>query len=201
MSIQTEKKALRRRVLAARDALGAEERARRSAALTARLLALPLWQTAHTVHLFAPFGSEVDTLPLCRALWAEGRAAVLPRVAPDRQLEHCLALGPEDLEPGAWSIPEPTRSCQEIDPAEVALVLVPGVAFDRAGGRLGYGGGYYDRFLDDCPAPRVALAFHLQLVPAVPRDAHDRLVHAIVTDEELVIVDPARVAPPPAGAP
>lgn len=196
------KRALRKRVLAARDALGPAEREARSAALRERVLSLPLWKRARTVHLFAPFGSEVDTVPLIRALLAEKRRALLPRVAPGRVLEHCLVESEEDLAPGAYAIPEPGRHCVEVEPDEVDLVLVPGVAFDRSGGRLGYGGGFYDAFLGACPAPRVALAFALQIVPVVPREGHDLLVHALVTDEELVIVAPDRVEPPPVlGAP
>ena len=65
-------------------------------------------------------------------------------------------------------------------------MLVPGLAFDGSGGRLGYGGGFYDRFLDACPAPRVALAFALQVVQAVPREAHDLLVDRIVTEQGVI---------------
>ena len=194
-ALKEEKRALRKRVLAVRDALDPEERRARSAALLARLLDLPQWKRARTVHLFASFGSEVDTLPLLRALLAEGRRAVLPRVAGRRLLQHCLLRYEADLVPGAYSIPEPGPRCPELPPAEVELVLVPGVAFDRSGGRLGYGGGFYDAFLAACQAPRVALAFALQLVPRVPREAHDLGVHAVVTEEELVIVAPDRVAP------
>ena len=98
--------------------------------------------------------------------------------------------GTEDLVPGFMDIPEPTASCEPVDPQEVDLVLVPGVAFDRQGNRLGYGGGYYDRFLQQCAAPRVALAFATQLVDHVPTEPHDLRVHAVVTDEEVIRIEP-----------
>lgn len=196
-----EKKSLRRQILAARDGLAPAEREARSAALRDRLRSLPRWREAGTVHLFVPFGSEVDTFPLLEALLAEGRRAVLPRVAPGRRLHHCLVTALADLAPGAWGIPEPGPHCAQVPPVEVELVLVPGVAFDRRGGRLGYGGGFYDGFLAECPAPRVALAFGLQVVPEVPREPHDLLVHALVTEQELIFVAPDRVVAPGADSP
>ncbi|MFH2005210.1 MAG: 5-formyltetrahydrofolate cyclo-ligase [bacterium] len=184
--LRNNKRRLRRRILAERDRLTADQIALRSARLHAALFALPEYQAAATVHLFAPFGSEVNTRPILRQLWDRQRCAVLPRVAPNRQLDHLAVGGWQDLEPGFRGIPEPSARCRETRPRDVDLVLVPGVAFDRRGGRLGYGGGYYDRFLQDCPAPRVALTFALQLVDEVPREPHDLLVNKIVTDEGVI---------------
>jgi len=197
MGIAEDKRALRRRILATRNQLPAAEIAARSQRLYENLAGLPAFRDARTVHLFAPFGTEVDTRPILRTLWARGARTVLPRVAPDRQLEHCVVENFAELEAGFRSIPEPIPSCSEWLPEEIDLILVPGVAFDRRGGRLGYGGGYYDRFLSDCPAPRVALVFQMQIVDRVPREAHDRLVHTIVTDEEVIRVDPSESAPTP----
>jgi 5-formyltetrahydrofolate cyclo-ligase len=186
MELPQRKRRLRRRVLETRDALGVDEITRRSAQLRKNLETLPEYQSAQTVHLFAPFGTEVDTRPILESLWRRDTRTVLPRVAPDGQLEHCVVQSFTELLAGFRDIPEPAPSCGEWLPEQVDLILVPGVAFDRRGGRLGYGGGYYDRFLDACPAPRVALAFHLQLVDEVPREPHDRLVHRIVTDVEVI---------------
>jgi len=186
MSLRSDKRALRRRILALRDAVDAATQRRWSAAAYERLSALQVYRAARTVHLFVPFGSEVDTRPVLEDLWARQIRAVLPRVAPDRRLDHLAVTGWDEVEPGAYGIGEPVAACRAVDPAEVELILVPGVAFDRRGGRLGYGGGYYDRFLQACPAPRVALAFDLQIVDAVPREDHDLLVDAVVTDQGLV---------------
>jgi len=180
--LKSKKKALRRRVISLRDALDTETISRRSAAARQSLFGTDAYQNAHTVHLFVPFGTEVDTRPILEDLWTRDVRAVLPRVAPDRQLDHLAVTGWEELEPGAYSIPEPVAHCPAVDPALVDLILVPGVAFDRQGGRLGYGGGYYDRFLETCPAPRVALAFDLQMVDEVVREDHDLLVDEIITE-------------------
>ncbi len=188
MTLKSEKRALRRRIVALRDALDAETLATRSKAVREHLFALEAYQAARTVHLFVPFRSELDTRPILEDLWGRGVRAVLPRVVPDNQLDHCVVTSWDELEPGAWDIPEPVAACPLVDPAEVQLICVPGVAFDRKGGRLGYGGGFYDRFLESCPAPRVALAFGLQIVGEVPREAHDLLVHRIVTEQEVITV-------------
>ncbi len=182
--LKNEKRALRRRILSRRDALDADTLERRSAAIRQSLGKIEAYRNARTVHLFVPFGSELDTRPILEDLWARKVRAVLPRVAAHRQLDHLAVTGWDDLEPGAYSIPEPVAPCQAVDPEGVDLILVPGVAFDRQGGRLGYGGGYYDRFLEACPAPRVALAFDLQMVEEVPREDHDLGVHEIITEKK-----------------
>lgn len=186
MSLRADKRALRKRILALRDGLDPDTRAQRSAAVRDRLMALDVYRAAGTVHLFVPFGSELDTRPLLTELWAREARAVLPRVAPDRQLEHLIVRSWDELEPGAYGIPEPVAACPAVDPGQVDLICVPGVAFDAQGGRLGYGGGFYDNFLGACPAPRVALAFDLQIVEAVPREAHDLKVDTIVTERRLI---------------
>ena len=184
----TPKQTLRRRILEARGCLTAEDIATRSKAIHAHLEGLSEYKKARVVHLFVPFGTEVDTRPILRQLWERGTQTIVPRVAPQRQLHHLRITCWDDLEPGFRDIPEPVTSCAEIQPGRVDLVLVPGVAFDRDGGRLGYGGGYYDRFLDECPAPRVALAFALQVVNQVPQETHDLRVHRVVTEEGVITI-------------
>lgn len=185
-----QKRALRREILAARDLLSAEDVADRSIRIFDHLKSLPELRSAKTVHLFVSFGTEVDTGPIFRALWRQGARTVAPRVLPRQRLEHRVVSGPDDLEPGFRSIPEPRVTCPLVSPAEIDLVLLPGVAFDPSGGRLGYGGGYYDRFLLACPAPRVALAFSLQIVEAVPREPHDLRADVVVTDTEVIRISP-----------
>ncbi len=188
MSLRADKRAMRRSILALRDALSPVQRARHSAGARERLLGMDLFQEAGTVHTFVPFGSELDTRPILQDLWRRGRRVVLPRVVSKGRLEHLAVEGWHELAPGAWDIPEPVDGCPAVSPTQVDLILVPGVAFDRQGGRLGYGGGFYDRFLASCPAPRVALAFHLQVVDRVPREGHDLKVHRILTEAEEILV-------------
>lgn len=186
-SVAQAKAALRARVLADRDALSSEVRAQASADITAHLVALPALAGAGRVLGYSSFGSELDTRNLLEHVIASGRCLVLPRVDRSaRRLRLYVVTSLEhDLAAGTWGIrePDPDR-CREVTLTDIDFVLVPGVAFDVRGGRLGYGGGYYDRLLADGAAtlPCVAAAFALQVVDAVPREAHDRSMSALVTE-------------------
>ena len=181
------KATLRRLILARREALDTGARARRSAAALARVAALDGFCQARVVLGYASFGSEPDTRPLLQAVLGDGRTLVLPRVdrAARRLALHEVRDLDTELRPGTWGIPEPVPGfCRLVAPAEIDLVLVPGVVFDPDGGRIGYGAGYYDRLLGAWPEPGpplVAAAFALQVVPLVPVLATDRRVDLVVT--------------------
>ncbi|MEO8674831.1 MAG: 5-formyltetrahydrofolate cyclo-ligase [Casimicrobiaceae bacterium] len=196
-ALREAKLTLRRAVLARRDALGMDDRAAASAAIFARLAALPSFASARTLLLTLPFRSEWDSLPLVRQALAAGKSVVVPRVnATTRMLElHAIADPDRDAAPGHQGIPEPLAHCPAVAPALVDWVLVPGVAFDRAGRRLGYGGGYYDRLLPllSPRAARIAGAFDLQIVDRVPSGPHDVTVDRIVTPSDAIVLAP-RVA-------
>ncbi len=139
---------------------------------------------------FASFRSEVDTHALIRRRLAHNQAVYLPvtRIH-QRRLSVFPVKSMEDLVPGAYGILEPTGSSSpEISPSVLDLVIVPGSVFDRRGGRYGYGGGFYDRFLaHDCPqAVRVALAFSFQVLDNIPLMPHDQLMDYIVTEKEII---------------
>jgi 5-formyltetrahydrofolate cyclo-ligase len=186
-TIRTRKRRLRRSVIERRDALPAAVRAAASSVIARTVMDLDEMRGARTVHLFASFGSEVDTGPIIEGLLETGRRPVLPVVVSrDGAMEHAAISTPADLEPGFKDIPEPTPACPRVGPDEIDLVIVPGVAFGRSCGRMGYGGGFYDRFLAACAAPRIAIAFSLQVVQDVPCDEHDLPVHAIVTESEII---------------
>lgn len=180
------KRALRSQVLAARDALPAADRAARSEAIAARFLTMPEQDGAATVMIFWSFGSEVDTAPLREGLSRRGRSLALPRIEGSEVVP--VAYRPGDavratsfggFEPAAGPV---------LDASALDLVVVPGVAFDRLGRRVGYGGGFYDRLLPRLPArtPSIALAFELQVVPEVPAGRADRRVDVVVTERETI---------------
>ena len=180
------KRALRRDVLALREALSAQERATKSRTIADRLLALPELTVAHTVLAFWSFGSEVETAPLLAGLASRGTRIALPRL----ELREIL---PVTYRPGD-PLAETTFGAMEpiggavVPPAEVDVVVTPGVAFDRRGHRVGYGEGFYDRFLPRTrpDAFRVAIAFDLQVVTAVPHGRVDVAVAAVVTEGEVI---------------
>ncbi len=185
------KTALRRDLLSRRDALPIEHRVAAGDAISARIAVLPSFVHAHTVLLTLAFRSEWDTLPLVRTALAAGKIVVLPRVdQASRMLAlHALSDPVADIVPGYRGIPEPRADAPAIAAERVDWVLVPGVAFDRDGRRLGYGGGYYDRLLPLLRAgtPRVAGAYDAQLVARVPFAPHDLTVDAIVTETQTIV--------------
>ncbi len=180
------KRALRARVLRARDALPPEVRREAGRAIVASLVARDDYASAPTLLLTLPFGSEWDTRPLLELALGRGKRVVLPRVnAASRMLELCAVERVDhDASPGFRGIYEPGAHCELVPVAAIDWVLVPGVAFDIAGRRIGYGGGYYDRMLPLLrpDARRVAGAFDVQVVEHVPAAAHDLVVDALVTE-------------------
>jgi len=184
------KQAMRLRIAAARDALDADWRAQASRELCERIAGLPSFAEARTVLLTAPFRSEWNAEPLIDLALAQGKTVALPRVIePARMLELCrVADAARDIVVGWRGIPEPASDCGLVDLTDVDWVLVPGVAFDRDGARLGYGGGYYDRLLPLLPAraPRVAGAFYVQIVDEVPRAPHDITMDVVVTERGVL---------------
>jgi 5-formyltetrahydrofolate cyclo-ligase len=180
------KRALRREVLAARDALPPDDRRAWSEAVAARFLALPELADSRTVMAFWSFGSEVDTALLLEGLLDEGRTTAMPRVEGVEVVP--VSYGPGDeIRQTSFGAFEPVAG-RVLDVTELDLVIVPGVAFDGAGRRIGYGGGFYDRLLPRLRArvPAVAVAFSIQLVPEVPAGGMDRRVDAIVTEREVI---------------
>lgn len=189
-ALREAKRGLRSAVRAARDALAPGERAERSRRIARRLLGLRELEGARTVMVFASFGSEVDTAPILAGLARRGLRLALPRIV-DGEVA-ALAYRPGDpLVPAAMGVPEPAGGTP-VPEAEIDVVVTPGVAFDRAGYRLGYGGGFYDRFLRRVRprVPRVGVAFALQVVPEVPHDEGDERVDLVVTEDEVIRCPP-----------
>lgn len=189
--IHKRKKELRKKVQELRDALPREERERLSRMIMENLWKVPEFRDARTVLFFISFRSEVDTLPMIERALKEGKVVCVPCTdSSNHQMVASRLLDlEEDLRTGNYDILEPRREClRPVPPEELDVVLMPGVAFDLTGGRLGYGGGYYDRFLEKCSARCLLLApaFEVQLVEHVPCADHDRHVHKIVTERRII---------------
>lgn len=183
------KQQLRRESLARRDSQTGREIAEKSARIAERLRALREYEAAGTILFYASFRSEVATSGMIRGALDDGRAVCLPRVDGGALVIYRVKHPETDLAPGLWDIPEPVRErCEETAPGEIDLAVVPGAAYDRTGNRLGFGGGYYDRFLPRLRAgvARVAVAFGLQVVGEVPAGEHDQKVDIIVTEGEII---------------
>jgi 5-formyltetrahydrofolate cyclo-ligase len=183
------KRDIRRAVLAARDALPAEDRTRRDRAITERMLSLPEIRDARTIMAFWSFGSEVSMQPLLAALAGVGTRTALPRIV-EGELEVRTYAPGDAVTPTSFGAMEPADG-ETLPAGEVDVVCVPGVAFDRAGRRVGYGGGFYDRFLNRAErAVRVGVAYGLQVVPdALPSGRSDLRVDVILTETETIRCD------------
>jgi 5-formyltetrahydrofolate cyclo-ligase len=184
--LREEKRAMRARMVALREAIPAPDRERMSEAAAERLFAVPALSSAMNVLAFAAFGSEIATAGVIRRLHAEGRRVLLPRLR-DGEMAATEFLPGEELAPGSFGIGEPF-GIDEARPEEIDAVIAPGLAFDRDGYRLGYGRGYFDRYMRRLrpDAVRLGLGFHVQMVERVPRGPGDEPLHAVVTDRETV---------------
>jgi len=186
MDARTRKEATRRLVLARRSQIPPDERAARATVITESLLALPELETARAVLAYVSMRAEVPTGGLCRAVLASGRTLLLPSVADDGTLRASPVASLDDLEPGFRGIPEP-RARFPVVLTMADVFVVPGVAFDPAGARLGYGGGFFDGFLRANPrAARIGVCFEVQVVEAIPMESHDEPVDVVVTEERVI---------------
>lgn len=178
-----------------RDGMAAEERAARSAAACGHACDWLSSIGASNFLAYASFRSELDTRPLLRAGWERGMAVLLPKCEPrDRSMAIYRVRSLDELTAGAYGLPEPDpgRAERWTSIASIDAVLVPGLAFDRAGGRLGYGGGYYDRYREAATdgmrraAPWMGLCFGSQVAAArLPAERHDVLLDGYITEQGI----------------
>lgn len=182
------KRVIRRAVLARRDAMPSADRAREGARAIERFLEVPSVTVAATVVAFWPFGSELDTRPLLEALDTRGVRIALPRIDGEDLTLRTWSPG-DPMTPTSFGAMEPVRG-ERVDPHEAGVVCTPGVAFDPWGGRIGYGGGFYDRLFEaGTDAIRVALVFDLQVIDEpLPLGHFDQRVHEIVTPTRTITV-------------
>jgi 5-formyltetrahydrofolate cyclo-ligase len=186
--IAERKRALRSAAAAARRQLDERQRRAASAAICDRILALPELRSVRTVLLYAATPVEADPAALIEPLRGRGVRLLYPRVRGD-ELDLVAAADLAALEHGFRGIREPVGP--RVDPEAVDVALVPGVAFDPCGGRLGHGGGHYDRLLgqlrDD--GVRIGVCFACQVVPRVPLEDHDEAVDLVVTEHATYHAD------------
>lgn len=187
-----DKAAVRRASREALRRLGAAYRAEASRAACERLLAA-LTPRPGTVALYVAVGEEADPGAAVAALLAAGTRVLLPRVAGE-ELELAAVRDLRDLRPGFRGIPEPPGPAVPLE--QVGAVVTPGVAFDRAGTRLGRGSGHYDRLLARLrpEALRIGFCFEAQVAGTLPRDPHDQPVDVVVTERQALVTG-ARLAP------
>jgi len=186
-TVSQQKAELRQDAIARRDALPAQVRQAAAEAIAARAFPLPI-APGTIVSGFMPMKSEISPLPLMKKLAGQGARLALP-VTPSRGkplIMRAWAFG-EPLAEGVWGIRQPEPEAAEVEPD---ILLVPLLAFDRAGYRLGYGGGYYDRTITGLRAKKriaaVGIAYASQEVPAVPKSEGDARLDLVLTEREVI---------------
>lgn len=185
--LQAEKKALRSKILAARRALKENYRQRASLRMTDVFCALPDFREPRTVLCYASMPDEVQLRFLVERFLAAGVTVAMPRITGKGQMEAVTLPALDSLVEGEYGIltPDPAKG-EVIPPEQLDLIIVPGVAFDTRGERLGMGAGFYDAYMARAVnAKRVALAYSCQLVADIPMEAHDELVNKIITEQGI----------------
>ncbi|MGI6538685.1 MAG: 5-formyltetrahydrofolate cyclo-ligase [Caldicoprobacterales bacterium] len=189
-SISVAKKKLRNAMIAKRDSIPDEKRKLKSLIIERKLRAHVFYQNADVIMTYVSFNSEVDTHSIIKNALDNGKRIVVPVSIPEgRLLLPCEITSLDDLKPGTWGILEPAKEKRIIiEPKKIDLVIIPGIAFDSYKNRLGYGAGYYDRFLPSLrhDAVKVGIGFIEQIVDILPVEPFDVSLDMIVTDGRCV---------------
>ena len=183
------KERLRKRVLAVRMGLDCNQVEVSGQAILERVLGLEAYRRAKLVHTYVSSKeNEVDTRALIGACLAQGKRVAVPVVMPGtKTLAHALIDGLDQLVVGPWGLAQPDPATATWLPAEarIDLVVVPGLAFDRRGHRIGWGGGYYDRFLAQVQAVKIGLCYDALVLDCIPGEPHDVPVDLVVAETAI----------------
>lgn len=193
-TVPLDKKQLRTQLLALRRGLGPSVRAEVDARIAAAVMATEEWREAPAVLAYLSVRDEVDTRELVRLAWDAGKVVAAPRVTGPRYLAWYRVEAGDELEVSAMGIEEPVaREERRVDPASLgdrSVALVPGLAFDEMGHRLGYGGGFYDAFLEGFRGVSIGLCRDAVLMPSLADmgalETHDRAVGIVATESRLL---------------
>ena len=188
MKINALKSAVRKKIAVLRDALSKKDSPVMDRMIEKRILGLEEFKKARSVMFFASFRSEVNTFPAIRKALELKKHVVLPKVTGKKLALFEVSCLERNMTRGSYGIMEPRASCKKVNAKEIGLVFVPALAFDRKGGRIGYGGGYYDRFLKGIPlSKRIGLAYSFQVLERLPQKQHDLKVAKIITEKGVTI--------------
>ncbi|MCX5830835.1 MAG: 5-formyltetrahydrofolate cyclo-ligase [Deltaproteobacteria bacterium] len=188
--LDEDKKKIRKDILTVRNALPRTEREAMSRIICSNFTNLSPLSDCASVMIFLSFGSEINTDYIIEWLWKQKKRVLVPLCKPEtRGMDIFSIANFADLETGYFGIREPKRGLRPLVAREVIdLVAVPAVAFDRRGYRVGYGGGYYDRFLAGMDVPTIGLAFDCQIITTAPVEKYDLAVQGIITEKEYINV-------------
>lgn len=182
---------LRKEIKLKRENLNKEIKAKYDENIKKALFESEVYKNSKVVFIYVNMDSEVNTTEIIKDLFSSDKKVAVPKVIPINTKErHMKALKIDSMlqlnESGAFGILEPSLECDDIS-GEVDLIIIPGLAFDIKGNRLGYGGGFYDRFLSKYPnCKRVALCYDFQILEEVPHEFFDEKVQVIISEERII---------------
>jgi 5-formyltetrahydrofolate cyclo-ligase len=181
------KQKLRQKMLARRKGLSASDARASGLVIQKTLVASELFRSARVIGLYAPIQNEVDTDEVFFEALKCAKTVLYPAVCGER-LEFRRVLARDGLRKGAFGIPEPDMPCEAHEPCEADFIVIPGIAFDVTGKRIGYGKGYYDRTLHhlEGKGKLVGFCYDFQLVEAVAGEPHDVMMDLLITDKRVV---------------
>ncbi|MBQ8287363.1 MAG: 5-formyltetrahydrofolate cyclo-ligase [Clostridia bacterium] len=191
-NLKEHKKQLRADLLARRRSISPDDKARLDGKIVSVFTSLISYRFAEVLLLYYPRPDEIDTRPILAAALAAGKKVAYPRTASDGRMDFHYIHTEDDLVPGAFGIPEPRESCPRFEPdtcGKGVLMAVPGLSFDHSGYRLGYGKGYYDRYLENREIATAGLVYSDFVTHTLPRGRYDLPVHFIVTEKGVTSIE------------
>lgn len=180
-----DKKELRKHMKDLRDSSSYEDKNRFDEAIYRKIINNEFYIKAKVIFIYVSFGSEADTHSIINHALKNNKTICVPKVINKNEGMKAIKINSlEELSSSTLGILEPSNFSNEIQPSEIDLLIMPGLAFDINGGRLGYGAGYYDRFLKLIPdkAHKLGIAYKYQLLDNIPMDEHDMFIDEIITD-------------------
>lgn len=190
LSIMPDKTALRRRFQHERAALAAADKQHIDQGIAAQVLGSSCYRNAQTIFIYVSTPEEIDTIAILQDAWACGKSVCVPRCqAGGDMTAHRISRMDELCASNRYGILEPAAEAPIVQPQEIDLCLIPALACDRRGVRLGYGGGYYDRYLPQTSAVLAALCASARLVERLPKEVHDISCQFIITESQVVRAD------------
>ena len=179
---------MRERVKEIRAHFTGEEIAKANAEIQTRLLLFPYFQSAESIFCYVSMDNEPGTGEILSTAFSSGKRVYVPRCIPgkERIMEAVEIHAWEDLERGTLGILEPKKEIKGTDKRDFSLMLIPCLAADKRGGRLGHGAGYYDRFLEDTAGKKLCLCFDSLLFPKIPMGRQDIFMDYVLTEKELI---------------
>jgi 5-formyltetrahydrofolate cyclo-ligase len=183
------KSEIRKKILEHRESIDSDIRSKWDDSIFKRLISSEPYKRSNTIFAFVSFKSEVDTHRIINHAISNHKTICVPKINSKQEGIKIYKIDSfNQLKKGYFGILEPIEGCMPVDKNSLDLILMPGVAFDRYGGRVGYGAAFYDRFLSNMnkQVDKIALAYHFQVLDSVPMSEHDIRIDGIITEQETI---------------